>query len=463
MAAKKRGLLGWLRDTNATPKGQVVSGEQKAAVGVTAEMNRNAPASVLERFENQGEIARGGMASIRKVQDVDLRRSVAMKVLAVPDGGDAETYFRVFAEEAQITGQLDHPNIVPVHEMGQDDSGTRFFTMKLVRGETLTELIHAADYKASNPDKLLPVVEVFRKVCDALAFAHSRGVIHRDLKPDNIMAGSYGQVYLMDWGVAKVAGFERTSKDTLNPEEDRVSLDFSKETGAAHGSVVGTLAYMAPEQTLGDDDAITTRTDIFGLGAILYEILTRQPPIGGFNIRETLVNAQTANIEHPQKVTDDNLPAGLCRICVKALSKEPGDRYPNVEKLKADIDAFLRGGWRFPSRTFALGETIVTEGEQGDKAYIIVSGTCRVYKLINGQQVALTDLGPGDVFGETAVFAKTERTATVQAYTEVSLLEVTRDVLDEELGLGSWVGSFVSALAKRYVETDKQLRELQGS
>ena len=454
-------------DGCATPRSRQthdeVSDEHRTDLGVTSEMRRSAPAGVLDRFENHGEIARGGMASIRKVRDIDLRRMVAMKVLMVPEGGDEETYFRVFAEEAQITGQLDHPNIVPVHEMGQDETGTRFFNMKLVRGKTLAEILQEADYSADNPDKLLPAVEIFRKICDALAFAHSRGVIHRDLKPENVMAGSFGQVYLMDWGVAKIQGFERTSKDTLNPESERVSLDFSGQTGAAPGSVVGTLSYMAPEQTLGDETKIDERTDIFGLGAILYEILTQYPPIVGATLRDTLVNAQTANIKPPQKMAPAGvtLPAGLCRICLKALQKEPGDRYPDVMSMKKDMDNFLRGGWRFPSRTFAVGETIVTEGEEGDKAYIIVDGTCRVFKLIRGQQVALTDLGPGDVFGETAVFAKTKRTATVQAFTEVSALEVTREVLDEELGLGSWVGSFVSALATRFIETDKQLRELQ--
>jgi serine/threonine-protein kinase len=415
---------------------------------------------VTERYANKGELARGGMGSIRIAFDSELMRYSAMKVFDPVDGIKDDARHEVFVEEAQITGQLDHPGICPIHDIGKDEDGTHFFTMKLVKGRTLLDLLRGEDYDPARPEDIRRALNVMLRVCDALAFAHNKGVIHRDLKPENIMVGDFGEVYLMDWGVAKVMGMERTLPDV---ERVRLKRDIDA-TSEEPGAIVGTLMYMSPEQARGEVDQVDEVSDVFGLGAILYEILTQVPPIFGRDVGETVLFAQSGKFRPPQEMCgeDTPLPAALCAICEKAMSASKADRYQTVMELKKALEEFLMGGLMFPSRVFQTGEVIVKQGDEGDRAFIIQRGYCRVFKVINGEQVAIADLKPGDVFGETSVFAHTPRTATVQAITDVTAQVVTRDVFSEELGMASSMGAFVTALASRFVSTDEELRSLQG-
>ena len=405
---------------------------------------------VSDRYLNHGEIARGGMGAILRVVDKMLKRPIAMKILEPADGNKDASRESLFLEEAQITSQLDHPNICPIHEYGKDTAGTNYFTMKIVRGRTLTDLIHDPGYDPANPACLRDALDALRRVCDALAFAHNKGVLHRDLKPDNIMIGDFGQVYLMDWGVAYLM-----PNDGTRPEPVVVS-----RTGASvtDGAIVGTLMYMPPEQARGQ--AIDVRTDVFGIGAILYEILTQVPPYFSENIGDLVLMAQGAGWRPPQEMcgADTMLPAALVSICERAMASDPGQRYPSVAELKGAIEEFLVGGMIFPTQTVAAGDCVVLEGDVGTTAYVIQRGWCRVYKHQDGEQVAFADLGPGDVFGEAAVFADAPRSATIQALTEVVVQVVSKDIFEKDLGMASTMGAFVKALAKRFISTDQQLR-----
>ncbi len=289
-------LLDWITKVRKSLDTRTMPVEPQPAMTAT---------SVEARYDNLGEVARGGMGAILKVVDRNLLRTLAMKVLEPADGQKDDTRRAIFREEAQITGQLDHPNICPVHDFGSDGAGTDFITMKLVRGRTLADIVHADDYDPSDMRSLRDALNVFLKVCDALAFAHSKGVLHRDLKPENIMVGDFGQVYLMDWGVAKVL------PDV--PEGVRVSRDGPSATDQS-GSIVGTLMYMAPEQARGESGTIDVRADVFGLGAILYEILTQIPPYYATSIGDLVLMAQGAAWRPPQEVcgTDLMLPPALC-------------------------------------------------------------------------------------------------------------------------------------------------------
>jgi CRP-like cAMP-binding protein len=404
---------------------------------------------VSQRYDNLGEIARGGMGAILSVRDRDLQRKVAMKVLEPCDGKTSATRDALFVEEAQITSQLEHPNICPIHELGRDEHGTPYFTMKLVKGETFSDFLHDGSYQATNPRSLRAALDVLLRVCDALAFAHAKGVIHRDLKPENVMVGDFGQVYLMDFGVARVV-----------PVHDGVLTSGGAAIG--QGMIVGTLMYMPPEQAQGG--VVDARSDVFGLGAMLYEILTQCPPYFAESLGDLVLMAQGAKWTPPQERVgpDEPLPSALCAICEKALSANPNDRYQSVSALKEALEEFLVGGVAFPTRTVPIGECIVHEGDAGECAFIIQRGFCRVFKHVDGQQLALTDLGPGDVFGEAAVFASTTRTATVQALTDVTLQVVNRDVFEKDLGMASAMGAFVKAIAARFVSTDAQLRATQN-
>lgn len=413
-----------------------------------------------ERLDRSGgEIGRGGMASVELAIDRTLGRRVALKLL-LADCQRVPIAVRSFLREAQITGQLDHPNIVPVHELAVDLDGRLFFTMKLVEGHTLFDLLTELRAKQDRLDPrglkisttlehgdLLRMIDVFLKVLDAVTFAHSRGVVHCDIKPANVMVGDHGQVHLMDWGIAKLLPGREG-----DPRCARVHA--SLRVGEASRVVMGTPAYMSPEQANGERDQIDQRTDVFALGAMLFEILTGHPPYQGLDADEELAQARAcAALLLPHlAITRD-----LRRIVSVAMDPDPGKRYPTVEALHADLLGFMRGGDNFLRQRFAKGDYLMREGELGDAAYILVFGRCEVCKQIKGKRESLRMLGPGDVLGETAILASTPRTASVVALTDVVAVVVTADALEREVdAMKPWMGSFIRALAQRFTDVESR-------
>ena len=418
----------------------------------------------IMRFRDIGEIARGGMGSVRRVYDTVLRREVAMKLSDPGAPSYTQTALR-FMEEAQITGQLDHPNIVAVHDLGTGGSGVGvYFTMKLVEGETLTEHIEQLHRAAYDHRAIERFLQVFVKICDALSFAHSRGVVHRDLKPDNVMVGSHGQVYLMDWGVSLLTFAPPPAAGKARTPQVSLSDDLSRDAREESGAIVGTFDYMAPEQAWGRTEEIDARTDVFGLGGLLYHLLTRAGPNSSPNAFEALQRAQRGRPDSPEsKGAWPVLPPGLCRIAMKALAKVPAERYQSVSELRDEVEDFLRGGGWFDTRVFPPGAAIVTQGEAADAAYIITEGTCEVFKGTGAAKTVLRRLGPGEVFGETAVLTGEPRTASVTALTALTVKVVTQEALERELGQKSWSGAFVRALAERFRDVDEQLTKLRDN
>jgi serine/threonine-protein kinase len=416
-----------------------------------AAVRRQVAPPMRSRLMDRGLIARGGMSTIRRVFDRNILRQVALKVL-LPEiklvKGSS-----LLLDEARVTGQLEHPNIVPLYDLCFDPKGAPVFTMKLVDGCTFTQFLHD-QRRSAGGRRLQDALQVFLKVCDAVSFAHSHGVIHRDLKPDNVMVGSHGQVYVMDWGCALV----------VETGDDKVVLGRPPRSGALEqpGVVVGTAAYMAPEQALGRTDEVDARSDVFSLGAILYQILTGYPPHTASTPKAALELAQRGVVAPPaERVPGTALPEGLCQIAMTALAAAPGKRYPSVARLKEDVERVLAEGLWLSSRTFAPGTVIFREGDPGDAAYIITAGACEVFRIEQGRRVVLRRMGPGEVFGETAIFAEQPRSASVEAVDELTAIVVTREALESELCKGSWAGAFVRALATRFREADARLSELR--
>jgi serine/threonine-protein kinase len=328
--------------------------------------------------------------------------------------------------------------------------------MKLVRGRTLSQILTEQPPGQRSDQQLERLLQVFIKVCDAVSFAHSRGVIHRDLKPDNVMVGTHGQVYVMDWGCALLR------PPAPGADELVVARDRSTQSLDPPGCAVGTCAYMAPEQARACPEEIDERTDVYLLGGILYEILTAQPPHRGKSAIHSVVLAQKGEIDDPQTVAAGfKVPPGLSQIAMHALAPVPSGRHQTVEQLKEDVERSLRHGWWFATVTFPAGSLIVREGDAADSAYIITRGTCEAFRQKGDERLVLRRMGAGEAFGETAIFTAQPRSASVAAVDEVVALVVTRDALERAIGTDSWVGAFVRALAERFHEVDARLAKLR--
>jgi CRP-like cAMP-binding protein len=412
-----------------------------------------------ERYIEREVIGVGGSGVVVRAFDKEILRDVAIKILdpfLTSDGSEVDR----FAGEARITGQLEHPNIVPVYELGVDQLGRQFLCMKLVRGVTLDDTLNRMGDARLDPVNLAELLQIVVKVCDAVAFAHSRGVLHRDLKPKNVMVSDFGQVYVVDWGIARLRA---PSADQEGPRV-RVSKEERGEPSDLDppGSLVGTACYMAPEQVRGEHDQLDERADVFALGATLYQILTGQPPLTGDIVRAIWLRKAAPPVTPPERLVPGGaIPPELSRIAMRAVAYAPTDRYASVAALKRDIEAFQRGAWDLPRVRLPAESVIIREGERGDAAYVILEGRCVAYRGNDGGEVELRVMGPGEVFGETAVFSHKPRTASVRAATEIVLLVVTSEVLSKALGLNSWMGAFVKALADRFREADQRLRSVE--
>ncbi|MGD0674993.1 MAG: cyclic nucleotide-binding domain-containing protein [Polyangiaceae bacterium] len=412
-----------------------------------------------DKFVERGVLGHGGSGVVIRAFDKTLLRDVAIKILNPDFSPDSDELTR-FAEEARIAGQLEHPNIVPVYEFGLDRCFRRFLCMKLVEGETLEAALKGAGEERLCPERLANFLQVLVKMCDAVSFAHSRGVIHRDLKPTNVMISDFGQVYVLDWGIAIL--LTRSSQHV--GQRVRLGTEGQGATRRGPEPLLGTTCYMAPEQLQGRADMLDERTDVFALGGTLYQILTGRPPLD-----RRLISAlrgrsgDLPTITPPDQVLERGaLPSELCAIAMRALAYEPSERYASVQDFQRAIENFQRGAWATPRVTFPAGSVIVTDGEPGDEAYVVLEGRCAAYRVDGGEEVELRVMGPGEVFGETAVFSNRPRTASVKAVTDVVLLSVTRETLSNAVGLHSWMGAFVRALADRFRETDARLRVLES-
>ncbi len=377
------------------------------------------------RYEIQGVVARGGMGVIYAVQDRDLNRQIAMKVIGTNLAGAEPISLEAlppawvdrFVEEAQITAQLDHPNIVPVHEIGIDAQGRIYFTMKLVKGRALNEIFALARNNAEGWN-LTRAVSVLLRACEAVAHAHERGVVHRDLKPQNVMVARLGEVYVMDWGLAKPAA--RADLHNLRPQVAPPSPVAPappaqpRPAGAVtttdsplvtmDGTLLGTPAYMSPEHAAGRTEDINSTSDVYSLGAILYELLAGHPPYlrpGEKKSPQAVLDAVRAGPPDPLRQIARDKPPELLAVCAKAMKRDAGGRYRNAGELSADLQAWLDGRVVRAHRTGALAEL---------KAWILRN------RLAAASQAAGVVLTVGVLLGVTVVQHRANRQLSRQAY-----------------------------------------------
>jgi eukaryotic-like serine/threonine-protein kinase len=391
------------------------------------------------------EIGRGGMGRIHPATDRNLLRHVALKRLD-RELAKVPMYKDGFIAEAQMTGQLEHPNIVPVHELAVSEDGVPYFTMKLVQGVNFDDWLRDPLRSPGSTARLEDGLEIFLKVCDAVAYAHHRGVIHRDLKPENVMVADFGQTYLMDWGLARLTRTKPASGSRAQME--------------APGPV-GTPTHMAPEQARGNPAEMDERSDVFGLGAILYELVSGKLPYGDARDVDTVLERAGAGQVVPIDVACMGIGVSkrIRSIVERAVAPKPEDRYASVVELQADVRHFLRGGLHLPRRVFPPGSVIIREGDVGDAAYMIVSGRCRVTRRVGNEHELISTMGAGDVFGEMALLLSEPRAATIEAEDNVTVLVLDQRTLSAGLGADGWTGALVRALAQRFRDLEQTVRE----
>jgi serine/threonine-protein kinase len=306
------------------------------------------PPGAAGRYQLFGEIARGGMGAVLRGRDPDLGRDIAIKVLREDHRANPRMVER-FIEEAQVCGQLQHPGVPPVHEFGTFADGRPYFTMKLVKGRTL-----AAEFadRSDPADGRARLLGVFAQICQTMAYAHAKGVVHRDLKPANVMVGTFGEVQVMDWGLAKVlasGGIDdelKASRGRKPPADDLTSIKTVRSVGSTSetqaGSLLGTPAYMAPEQARGDVDLLDERCDVFGLGAVLCELLTGQPPYAGESAGEVQRRAAVAALDDAFARLDGcGADAELVALAKRCLAAEPWDRPRDAKAVADAVTAYL--------------------------------------------------------------------------------------------------------------------------
>lgn len=357
------------------PRQRIKPGEPERRIK-PGERRRNAPRRTSElidhiatrqspftRYSIERKVGQGSMGEVYRVWDQDLRRTLAMKVLSRGFGRlNTDQYERTlarFVAEAQVTSQLDHPSIVPVHDFGVTSDGQAYFTMKLVKGRELLSIIDEMHGGAAGPGGSAwsqhRVIALIHRVCEAMSYAHHKGVLHRDLKPTNIMVGRYGAVYVMDWGLARILGSDHPDvllaggDVTFRVTSDRDSL--MREAKDNHdrtrkGASVGTPAYMSPEQASGRNEHVDERADIYGIGAILYHVVAGHAPYTEPGKR-TAIEAVLFRLQQGPPTSVDtlapNAPPELRAIVRSAMGRAPEKRFQTMEQLADELEAYLEG------------------------------------------------------------------------------------------------------------------------
>ncbi len=307
------------------------------------------------KYEDFQPLTEGGTAELQLCFDRNLRRTVVYKSLH-PHLKDSELETSRFLREARVTSMIPHPGTVPVYELGRDRSGDLYFTMKHLIGRDLRSVLMdlaARDRPTERSFPLQRLLDILISAAQTISYAHAQGVIHRDVKPANILVGSFGEVVVLDWGLAKVHGEAPEEESELPLGKTAVRMELTQP-----GRRYGTPLYMSPEQATGDPN-LDERTDVFNLGSVLFEVLTNRNLVWGNDVEEVLTQILERPAPRPRQIAPErNIPTELEAICLKALARDPDDRYPDMNAFAADLIAYrsdrpvsvCRYGWHYRLR-----------------------------------------------------------------------------------------------------------------
>ncbi|MEZ4302954.1 MAG: serine/threonine-protein kinase [Polyangiaceae bacterium] len=342
------------------------------------------------RYQLHHELGKGGMGVVQLCRDKRIGRDVALKAIRPESKNDKDRCAR-FLREARVQGQLEHPGIVPVYDVGADDSGAMFFTMKRLHGMTLSQVVKGLrnqDPAASAIYTRRKLLTAFSALCLTVDYAHSRGVVHRDIKPSNVMLGDFGEVYLLDWGIAKIVEGPVTTIDMSGAGQGQTTVP---------GEMLGTPGYIAPEQAYGQNERLDARTDVYSLGCILFELLTYTPLHPRRDVLQALQSTTDgADARASVRAPDRQVPPELDEICVKATARKQVDRYPSARALHQAVERFLDG-----DRDLEMRHTLASEHAARAERAVERALSATGLEAENERRTALREVGHALAFEPT--------------------------------------------------------------
>jgi len=415
------------------------------------------PLTSTERYHKAGDIGEGGVSRVSASFDGFLNRVVAVKELKEEFITDPDL-LHSFITEARMISYLDHPGVVTVYDTHLTEDQQLRYTMKLVEGQTLSEFLeYHTRPDVVNESYLFDVLHIFTKLCETLAYVHDKGVIHLDMKPDNIMVGNYGEVRIMDWGNAYLYD------DSIYLEQVRKFPSRGADAVAQvkPGDVIlGTPLYMSPEQTQSRRD-LGPASDIFSLGVVVYELLTGQRPFEAATVEEIIEKVRTLDPPPVHELNPD-LPLRLSLIVQKMMRRSPGDRYQSAHEVLEEIQAAQTTGQAFPIWEIPAGQVIFREGDPGDFTIRIKSGRVEISKTDQGTGKVLAELGPGEILGELSIFSNSPRIATATALEDTVVYVMRSKEVNAEMDkLSPWVSQMITALSDRFDSLNKRVMDLE--
>jgi serine/threonine-protein kinase len=411
------------------------------------------------RYEQLRDLGEGGLSKVYSSFDTYLNRVVAVKELK-PDNLDDPLMLQSFITESRLISYLDHPGVISLFDTFLRDDGTLCYTMKMIEGRPLADVLDYYRQKKRSHIPLSRFHDIFEKLCETLAYVHDKGVVHLDLKPDNIMIGRYGEVMVMDWGNAMLYNPEPYKKYLSRFSE---SADLISTRVDEKNVLIGTPMYMSPEQTLEPRDTLKPTSDIFSVGIILYEMLTGIYPFPADNNDMDMLFTNIRGFD-PPPVYEINkfVPRRLSQICMKMLRKSQRNRYQTFHEIIEDIDDFYDSGQAFSTKMYHPGETIFSEGEEGEYSFVILQGEVEILKRSGETQIVLATLGKNEIVGELAIFTGGPRSATARASKQTLIRILNRADIRSELDkLSPWVGDMITGLSRRFIELNNKIIRLE--
>lgn len=396
-----------------------------------------------DRYRIIGPLGRGTYSDVFNCLDEELNRIVALKKLR-EEFVSNQIIVESFLNEAKLLAFLEHPGLLMLYDIFLNENGAPCYTMKLVKGNNLR-------WECGMKTRA-QFLNIFIKLCETMASVHDHGIVHLDLCPENILLGNYGEVVIIDWGNARLFD-DKAYKEYLALLCNTPDLPLSDHTIFQKK----VTQYYSPEQTLSTNDALSPSSDIFSMGVIFYEMLSGMVPFSSND--PAILAEQICTIDvKPLHEVNSSIPHYLSHICSKMMAKDPYSRYHSFHAVLTDLDRFQNSGQAFNKRTLHPGEVLFREGEAGDYAFIILSGTLEVSRISRGDRVVLAYLKPEEIGGELALFTNEQRSATITAVEETTIRILSRETVESELQkLSPWVKNMIYGLSNRIIKLNDYL------